>query len=91
MRRCMVTTLSDGTREEIDYSMLTAADIRRRMGVYQDKYGAPLKQYIRTFSCDRASHDEVFDLMDWETLGEELATRRPKSRACNGRKPAYQH
>jgi len=91
MKRCMITTSSDGTRDQIDYSMLTATDIRQRMGVYEDKYGAPLKQYIRTFSCDHASHEEVFDLMDWETLADELTERSPKSKAKNGRKPAYQH
>jgi hypothetical protein len=75
MKRSLITTLPDGTREEVDYSALAAHEIDRRIAQYERKYGMPLKRYAGTFSCDRAGHEEVFDLIDWQTLEEERSER----------------
>jgi hypothetical protein len=75
MKRSMVTSLPDGTREEIDYGSLPDREIDRRIGQYEGKYGMPLKPYLRRFSCDRAGNEEVFDLIDWQTLDEERNER----------------
>jgi hypothetical protein len=56
----MVTTTSDGTREVTDYSALTGIEIKRRIVEYEEKYGASLKRYVSSFSCDHSAHEEVF-------------------------------
>jgi len=80
MKRSMVTTTSDGLREEIDFSLLSDAEINRRISTYEQKYGSSFPEHLNRFSCDDAGHDEVFDLMDWETLVEEREERRATRR-----------
>jgi len=75
MKRTMVTTTSDGTREETDFSVLSDAEINHRISVYEQKYGSSFVEHSDRFSCDTASHEEVFDLIDWETLVEEREER----------------
>ena len=71
----MVTTTSDGMREEIDFSLLSDAEINHRISSYEQKYGSGFAEHSIRFSCDAASHEEVFDLIDWETLVEEREER----------------
>lgn len=84
MKRSMITSLPDGTREEVDYSALADAEIDRRIAEYERKYGMPLTRYLTVFSCDRANHEEAFDVIDWEMLHDE---RRERAEVCVKTKP----
>jgi len=75
MKRSMVTTTSDGMREEIDFSLLSDAEIDHRISTYERKYGSSFAEYSDRFSCDAAGHEEVLDLIEWETLVEEREER----------------
>jgi len=88
-RKVTIHSSETGTTE-ICYSAMPDAEIDRRIVEYERKYGMPLKRYTRGFSCGHASHGEVFDQRDWETLTEERAARQPPRVRHNGRKPAYQ-
>jgi len=84
MKRRMITTSSDGSHEEVDYSSLSDAEIDRRLRGYERRYGVTLKTYLGGYSCSNAGHEEVFDLLDWETLEEE---RRDRAEALARTKP----
>jgi hypothetical protein len=73
---------SDSGTTEISYSTMPDAEIHRRIAEYEKRYGMPLKRYIRSFSCDHAGHQEVFDQRDWETLTEERDNRSAVSRTA---------
>ena len=67
---------------EINYSTMPDAEINRRIAEYEKRYGMPFERYDRGFSCDHASHQEIFDEMDWETLTEERNDRSAVSRTA---------
>lgn len=88
MSRTSIFESSESGRSEVEYSSLPLRDIRRRIKSYEKKYGMPLSRYFRHFSCDEALPWEVADIMDWESLTQEIEARHPRP---NGRKRlAYQ-
>jgi hypothetical protein len=78
-RRSIVET-SEGGRTEIDYSSLPGVEIDSRIRAYEERYGAILRDYSLSFSCDAASPHELNDIMDWERLVEEREERAHKYR-----------
>jgi hypothetical protein len=78
-RRSIVET-SEGGRTEIDYSSLSRVELDSRIHVYEERYGAALRDYSLSFSCDAASPHEMNDIMDWERLVEERDERAHKYR-----------
>ena len=78
-RRSIVET-SEGGRTEIDYSSLRGTELDRRIHAYEERYGATLRDYSLSFSCDAASPHELNDIMDWERLVEERTARAHKYR-----------
>ena len=88
--RKMIRYSSENGRTEINYSTMPDTEIDSRIAAYEKKYGKTLKSCARTFSCDHANHQEIFDIEDWETLAEERKSRHPKL-LVRSRKPAYQH
>jgi len=78
-RRSIVET-SEGGRTEIDYSSLPGTELDRRIHAYEERYGATLRDYSLSFSCDAASPHELNDIMDWERLVEERNERAHKYR-----------
>ncbi|MGA2270244.1 MAG: hypothetical protein ABSH44_17365 [Bryobacteraceae bacterium] len=78
-RRSIVETSENG-RTEIHYSSLPGAEIDRRIHAYEERYGATLRNYSLSFSCDAASPHEMNDIMDWERLVEERDERAHKYR-----------
>jgi hypothetical protein len=78
-RRSIVET-SEGGRTETDYSSLPGAEIDRRIHAHEERYGATLRDYSMSFSCDAASPHELNDIMDWERLLEERDERAHKYR-----------
>jgi hypothetical protein len=66
---------SGGKRKEIVYSDLSMRDINSRIRAYERKYGTSFSRYSKAFSCDDALPDEMTDVMDWEYLIAEKASR----------------
>jgi len=64
----------NGKRTEIDYGMLSVAEIKSRIRAYEKKYGS-YSRYIKTYSCGDSTPDETTDVMDWECLIEEKTRR----------------
>lgn len=79
MNRRLVIESSDEGRREIDYSALSAKEIREQLGRYEKKYGMAFAQYDKQFSCDSATPQEMTDFMDWENLMAERKARRKKA------------
>lgn len=75
MSKRLVIESSDQGGTEIDYSSLSLREIGRRVRAYETKYGMSFTPYNRQFSCDDATPSEMTDIMDWEYLVEERATR----------------
>ena len=77
MRRLII---QDGkTKQEIEYTTLSDSDIDKRIRQYEKKYGRTYQEFYGEFECDRASMDELGDLLDWESLVEEGKTRLEKA------------
>jgi hypothetical protein len=76
MSRRSVVISSEHGRSEVEYGRLPVQDLARRISEYERKYGSPLDSYAPRVSCDSAGVYELSDLMDWESLVEELAARR---------------
>jgi len=72
-RRSIV--ISSEGRSEVAYGQLPVEDLEHRMGEYERKYGWPLESFAIGVSCDTAGVHELSDLMDWESLVEEIKTR----------------
>ena len=74
MSRKLVIDDEHGHRE-IEYSSLPPREINQRIRAYESKYGSTFSRYYKTFSCGDARPDEMTDIMDWELLIAEKATR----------------
>ena len=75
MKRKLTIDSSDEGHIEICYDVLSIAEINSRIRAYEKKYGMNFSRFLRGFSCDSATPDEMTDQMDWECLVEELADR----------------
>jgi len=81
MSRIVVISGTEGERR-IDYSVLTAREIDRRLRAYQRQHGS-FRKFLYSYDCESSPPEDSVILIDWESL---LAER--KERKQNGGRPA---
>lgn len=75
MSRKLLIETSEGTRE-IHYGALSSGEITRRISEYEKRYGSSFVQFSKHLSCDQIGPQEMTDVMDWECLETERASRQ---------------
>ena len=81
MKRTLTIDSSDEGHIEICYDMLSLDELNSRIRAHQKKYGMSFSRFLKGFSCDSATPDEMTDYMDWKLLIEERVDRmRPATK-----------
>ena len=75
MTRKLVIESSEDGRTEINYSSLDVREISGRIQTYEKRYGGSFSKFLKGYSCDNASPQEITDYMDWKNLTQELVDR----------------
>lgn len=74
MSRIVVISGTDGERR-IDYSVLTAREIDRKLRAYQRQHGS-FRKFLYSYNCESSSPEDSVILIDWESLRAERRERK---------------
>ena len=74
MSRILAIKGTEGKRE-LDYSILSATDIGRKIKAYEKKYGS-FARFLRQYDCESSPAEDYLILIDWECLLDEQKSRK---------------
>ena len=74
MSRIVVISGTEGERR-IDYSVLTAREIDRRLRAYQRQHGS-FRKFLYSYDCESSPPEDSVILIDWESLLAERKERK---------------
>jgi hypothetical protein len=88
MSRILAINGSDGEKE-IDYSVLSLKEIRKKLKSYEKQYGS-YGRFLKNYDCESGTPEDYLTVIDWECLLAEIKSRKgPKLSLIRGgkRKP----